>query len=115
MKKLNISETIKAEVTTDNNGALLTIDVGDLLIRVLRAPRAQNGADYESMALAIDVIRKINDGLKNKKQTVLLENSEHAVLTDALKSFRYAFNEPALFDWIKKVAELPDVEVKAKK
>lgn len=113
MKKLIIAGSFPSEIIKDKDDNFINHNIYDAIFNAICMP-VDRGATYDSMASVIGLIRKIQAAKTAGEESVLLESSEHSILVNALKAVRFAVNDPALFEFVKKVAELPDVNVEEK-
>lgn len=111
MKKLNIAGVITSDVTKTPEDKMATYKRAELIMAILSKPGDQ-GANYDIMVDVIGVIRKVREAIKSSKGFVLLETAEHAALVSAVRSYRYAIIDTAVFDFMSEVINLPDVEIK---
>lgn len=108
MKKLTIGGKFTLLTKKINNEAVIS----EVLMTVLSTPKNGMGSDTKEMGEIIDLIRKLDKGITEEQDTILIENGEHAALCGCLKAFKFAVNDPALYDWIKSIENLPDVDIK---
>lgn len=115
MRKLNITGSIVCEIKKMDNGGLAKIEIADSLLGILAAPLSREGFLASQMLSSIEVMRKIKTAQKDVKAFVLLEEAEYQNLVNAINGFRFPFADPAIYDWINGIINLPVVEVETVK
>lgn len=88
-------------VPVDNS---VDLDYRSQMIEALSRPQnAQAGTDYAEMAKVLPLIRKLEKA--EGKPHILLEDTEHQLISERLKSQKFAINHPSLFEMISDIVE----------
>lgn len=112
MKNLKLNTIL---LVTDNDNKTIPFQANELLLTVLRAPTNPAGSDFESMSTAVLLIKKVKDALEENSENILLDSSEHDSLAAALRAFKFRIIDPAIYDWVKEIINLPDVKIEIAK
>lgn len=108
MRKLPITGKIKLSTISQSERDQ---DVYETIISALSTPEPNQGINYSEMLSRCEIIKKVQEANKKLEGFCLLEESEYGVFNSCLKSLRFVVCDPAIFDWIKSVTELPDIKV----
>lgn len=112
MKKLVISGKIPLKVLKDPEGKLGNLDVYENIVGYLSTPSDPRvGMTFSDLVSRSKIMQKLEDGKKDAKESVLLEDADYQVLCDCIRKTNFNFAEPALSMWLTDILNAPEVAV----
>lgn len=108
MKKLNLNTEFLSEAIMKADGQPTTIHaIADLILPALRTPPTGEGLNFEKAGTIIALLKNIKQGVADKKDYLLIEDAEYAVLVKQLKQMEFKIIDIAICDYLKEVIEAP--------
>jgi len=109
MKNLPLNEEIVSAIFIEKGAPQIFKTNAIIIASLAEMPNAGN---FTEMTDRVVVMQKVKKAISENQDGVLLESTDHSQLVKALKERKYEIVDTAIYDYIQRIADLPDAQVK---